>query len=258
MATHLYCLLTPPRPDAVPAGLSGVGGAPVRSLVSGAIETWVSEAMPRVPTASVDARQQLVANAMEHNAVVDAALATDRTPIPARLGQHFEDDATLLREVERHSSRLRELLARIAGSVEMGVIIAPTLRRALSDLQPVTPSMLDAAERGAGLRYLERVRGRLAATERAGNARDSLAIRVSDAVAALVQAEHRIDPRAEGHGGGTFSLAHLVNRSRVEEYRSAVAAVPPDREWRLLVTGPHAPYSFCAATGGTGGMILAG
>src|SRR4051812_2435911 len=147
MATHLYCLLTPPRPDSMPPQLTGAGGRRVRSLVSGPVEAWVSDALPPVATGSVDSRQQLVTSAMEHNAVLDAALSTERTPIPARFGQRLDDDATLLRAIEGHADQLRALLAHIAGSVEMGVIIAPTLRRTLASLQPVTPPMLDAAQR---------------------------------------------------------------------------------------------------------------
>jgi len=259
MPTHLYCLLTPPRADAVPSGLLGVDGIPVRTLVSGAVEAWVSDAPPRVVSMGPGAQQHIVTQVIAHNAVLDAALATDRTPIPARFGQRFDDDAALLRDIERQRARVLELLGHFAGSVEMGAIVAPTLRRTLAGLQPVTPRMIDTAERGAGLRYLEKVRERHAATERTRADREQMAKRVSDVVSPLVRAEHRSEQEPRAAAGATLTLAHLVDRTRIGAYREAVASIVPDAGWRLIVTGPRAPYSFCAAQGGDStGMILAG
>jgi hypothetical protein len=58
------------------------------------------------------------------------------------------------------------------------------------------------------------------------------------------------------------TLSHLVPREAVDRYKAAVGAVPPGEEFRFLVIGPRAPYSFCElepgrGTGGTHGMKLA-
>ena len=45
MATYLYCVLTPPSAKPVPAGLRGIGDAPVRTLTLGngaSLEAWVA------------------------------------------------------------------------------------------------------------------------------------------------------------------------------------------------------------------------
>ena len=45
MATYLYCVLAPPNPEAIPNGLTGISGSPVRVLVPAAtthMEVWVA------------------------------------------------------------------------------------------------------------------------------------------------------------------------------------------------------------------------
>ena len=237
MATHLYCLLTPPRPDAPPTGVLGVGQLSVRAIMSGEIEAWVSDAPP-VPSPVVP-REFLVARALEHNAVLDAAFATGRTPLPARFGSHI-DDTAVLRGIQRQAPHLRGLLARIEGAVEMSVIIAPSMGRTLRTLESPSPQTIDATSRGAGLRYLEKVRTRIARDDRTRESLDSLAQRVSDVAGPLVRAEQRQPPAR----GGVLSIAHLVDRARVEAYRAALEAVESGPEWQLVVAGPRAPYSF--------------
>src|SRR5438309_5117520 len=94
MASYLYCVLQPARPDALPPTLRGIGATAVRSLSSAALdplEAWVAA----VPDASLRApTKERLAQALVHNEVVNAALATGRTPLPARFGMYFLDDAT--------------------------------------------------------------------------------------------------------------------------------------------------------------------
>ena len=49
------------------------------------------------------------------------------------------------------------------------------------------------------------------------------------------------------------TISHLIARDVVEPYKRAVAAVEASKEFRFLVIGPRAPYSFCALTAGDGG-----
>ena len=56
------------------------------------------------------------------------------------------------------------------------------------------------------------------------------------------------------------TISHLVARGSIRQYRRAIAEVKPDGEFRFLLIGPRAPYSFCSLTGepvGTHGMKLA-
>jgi hypothetical protein len=52
----------------------------------------------------------------------------------------------------------------------------------------------------------------------------------------------------------------LIARASIRQYRRAVRAVKADGEFRFLLIGPRAPYSFCSLAGepvGTHGMKLA-
>lgn len=249
MAIRLYCLLTPVVPDAVPTGLTGVGGAPVRAITSRQVEAWVSDDVAS-RTSSVDPQEIL-----EHSAVADAAVAGGRTPLPARFGQSFEDEADLWRALDPQSDSLARAFERLAGHVEMGLIVAPALRRMLAGLQPVKGAVLDATAPGAGMRYLEEVRARSRAEDRLSAGVRRAADRASAAVASFVHEEARQELQADR---GVIALAHLIRREHEEAYRSTVAALPAGEgsdRWQFVVVGPRAPFSFAAlATGGLTGM----
>ena len=56
------------------------------------------------------------------------------------------------------------------------------------------------------------------------------------------------------------TISHLIARASIRQYRRAVRAVKADGEFRFLLIGPRAPYSFCSLAGepvGTHGMNLA-
>src|SRR5690349_25109557 len=89
MATYLYCVLAPRRSDAPALRLTGVGGAPVRAIVGAGLEAWVStiDDATRVTNGRVMGEQAVL-----HNDVVEAALATGQTPLPARVGSRYAAD----------------------------------------------------------------------------------------------------------------------------------------------------------------------
>ena len=41
------------------------------------------------------------------------------------------------------------------------------------------------------------------------------------------------------------AISHLVERELVDRYRDAARAVHPTSDYRFLIVGPRAPYSFC-------------
>lgn len=240
MATYLYCVLAPPEIDRLPGGLTGIGGAPIRALVSeGArsIEAWVAtldDAVLRVTG------RALTVQALLHNEIVTAALTTGRTPAPARYGSRYPDDAACIADLGRRASALITLLDQVAGMVEISVLlvpIQPPLPRA-SDVRPAS----DAPE--AGRRYLEALRARTRAEERHRAAAAAAADRVRDALARLVADEvQQLTPT------GVLSMAHLVRREQVAEYRRALQAVMPGDDFRLVVGEARAPYSFASRKG---------
>ena len=244
MPTHAYCLLN--NRDPAPRALVGLDDAPVRAIVSEDTSMWVSDA-PALPSKVTVERVQ------RHDAVVNVALETGTTPLPMRYGQRFDSDDDALRYLTEHRAELRPLFARVDGMIEMSVIVAPVLKKMLLELEPVRPSALDASRRGAGLGYLEHVRQRAAREERARSDVELQLERVSAAVRSLARAEER---QARGRGMGV--IAHLVALADASAYREAVLAMHAAKDWQLVVSGPRAPYSFCAVGGGEpGGTFLA-
>jgi hypothetical protein len=243
MATYLYCVLTPPGANALPPGLRGIGDAPVRTLTVGndaSLEAWVATIDDGVLRATGEA---LAAQALVHNEVVNAALETGRTPAPARYGSRFADDAQCVADLRRRSSELREILGRIAGAVEMSVLLVPLA------VQSPTPVLKpEPTEAAAGRRYLESVRSRAHIWEERRAAAEAEAERVRRLVGEFVRDEARSFGSA-----GVMSVAHLVLATEVGSYRAALEDVEAGRSFRLVVSGPRAPYSFAAQRLGISG-----
>jgi hypothetical protein len=248
MTTHLYCILPGENGDAVPPDLSGVDGAHVRVLPVDRIVAWVSDAERGLPVS--------VEGVRAHDAVVEAALDSGSTPVPARFGQRFASDDDCRAALARRASALEPLVAAVQGLVEMTLILTPSTRRMLRDLQPVLPELAEEEMRGPGTAYIHKLRARESAAGTVRRAMDVLAKRLTDATRALVRDTkvHDQSPRLP-----LRTLSQLIARPLVEDYRRAVDAVESGREFRFLLIGPRAPYSFCSlgADGGMHGMKLA-
>jgi hypothetical protein len=242
MSTHLYCVLPLDGRAALPAGLLGVNDAPVRARAVGELVGWVSDA-ERATSVTVDAIKA-------HDAVVQAALETGTTPMPARFGQRFADDAACAVAIGRHAESIRSVLDGVQGFVEMTLILTPSTRRMIADLEPVLPEMVGETP-GIGRKYLETLRAREAATGTVRRALDALAEKLTDAA-------HEFIRRASVHESLVRipfrSVSHLVARELVEQYRTTVQAVRPSADSQFLVVGPRAPYSFSSLVPGDGGF----
>ena len=242
MPTHLYCLLVadaaeaPPLPDV--RGVSGLGGAPVRRLRIGAapgIDAWVST-FDETPSSSSG---ETAARALAHNAVVEAALATGRTPVPARFGQRFPDDADCTADIARRAPALLTLLQRVEGCVEMGVLLVED-RAALANPEVhEAASVPRSSEPHAGRRYLEALRVRAHIDDRARAQAESALERVSSAVRPFVREESRTRSAQ-----GSWSASHLVRREVLTRYGETIRQLGRIGEFRLIVSGPRGPYSF--------------
>lgn len=252
MTTHLYCILPRAARAPMPAGLVGIDAAPVRALATNGIVAWVSDTVAKAAAASLDRIQA-------HNAVVEAALDTGTTPAPVRYGQRFTDDAACEAALHRLAPSVEGVLDDISGSVEMTLILTPSTKRMMRDLEPVSVPEIVEQEAGAGRRYLDALRAREAATAAVRRAMDTLAQRLGDAVMRFVRrtADHEQFTRMP-----LRTISHLVANEVVEQYRDALRTVKAGAEFRFLVVGPRAPYSFCAigpdgAASGRHGIKLA-
>jgi hypothetical protein len=246
MSTYLYCVLPgkarPPVPT-VPAGLAGVEGGSVRALLVDHVVAWVSDVQREIAV-SVD-------GVKAHDAVVEAALETGATPVPARFGQRFVDDEACRAALISRGASVESLLSSMQGLLEMTIIVMPSTRRMIRDLEPVIPEMFEPAVNGTGRRYLETLRSREAASGAVAHATDGLAQQLADATSHVVRrslanyVETPIPIR---------TISYLIARDDVTDFRRAVARVERGKEFQFLMIGPRAPYSFCALRPDTGGM----
>jgi hypothetical protein len=243
MSTHLYCVLPSEIPSNVPFGLTGVEGGSVRALPVDHLVAWVSDVERDVPV-SID-------GVKAHDNVVEAALETGSTPVPARFGQRFADDDACAAALISRGASVETLLSSMQGLVEMTIIITPSTRRMIRELEPVVPEMFEPAVQGTGRRYLETLRSREIATGAVTHATDDLAQQLADATDHVVRRslEHQIATPIP-----LRTISHLIARDDVVEFKRAVARVERGREFQFLVIGPRAPYSFCALRSDTGGM----
>ena len=233
MVTYLYCVLAPPKTDAFPSGLTGLAGTPVRAVVvheREGVEAWIATIEESTLHASGSALAKL---AVAHNEVVDAALATGRTPLPARFGTRFADDDALLTTLQERQAQLIDRLHRVAGAVEMSVLVVPTDR---AQMHSTTQPRRD--EPAAGRRYLEAVRERTRSEGQRHVEANRVAERVSQAVSVVTIGEIR------STSATVLSIAHLVRQNDLERYRIELSQLDVGEKFRIIVAGPRAPYSF--------------
>src|SRR3954465_919525 len=126
MSTHLYCVLPSEVPTDVPSGLTGVEGGSVRALPVDHLVAWVSDVERDIPV-SID-------GVRAHDAVVEAALESGSTPVPARFGQRFADDDACRAALALRGESVESLLASMQGLVEMTILITPSTQRMVREL----------------------------------------------------------------------------------------------------------------------------
>ncbi len=224
MPLYLYCL-TSPTADAPGAGLRGVDEAPVRAVAAGTARAWVSE-VGSVPSATVE-------RARAHDRVVRQAMRSG-TPLPARFGQTFADEAALCEVLQAKGAAMAQALARVAGLVEMTVRARLTRPR---------PGKLMPSKELSGRGYLQSLREREAVDSEVRREAEILQARVARAVSGIARGEVVVGPSA---GDRTVVLAHLVSEGDVARYREAVRDAVRDEvpSRPVSITGPWAPYSF--------------
>jgi hypothetical protein len=222
-----------------PDGLTGVDGSAVRALGGVSLVAWVSDVAETV-SATVE-------RVKAHDAVCAAALDSGETPLPVRFGQSFPDDVAAMSAISSRESALRDRLARVAGCVEIRVVVtqgrAPdvtgsAVETSAPEVVMTTPAGLREVD-GPGTAFLKR----LARAGRADLAREVGCEEVRHAIRtgakSLIVDQH---PCECARGRAFFSV--LVRRTNVDAFRSAVAEMLSLKPFGLSVLGPFAPYSF--------------
>ncbi|HKV52462.1 MAG TPA: GvpL/GvpF family gas vesicle protein [Gemmatimonadaceae bacterium] len=227
MPTYLYCVI-PAGCDPPAASRRGVDAAPVRALDTAGVTAWVS-------TITETSMAPSVARARVHDEVVRDAMAR-ATPVPARFGQVLANDAALAQWIAERREPLVGSLARVRGCVEMTVRILLAGHDASSG----------AAPRESGSAYLRWVRDRQQArqsvTDQAEFLRSGVARAVEEAGVVREMKWTRAAP-----GARSVEAAHLVPRELISRHREVVrSSVERDNRMKVMVSGPWAPYTFCA------------
>jgi hypothetical protein len=228
MATYLYCVRSDPVPPS--ARLVGIDGGPVRALEADDLLAWVSDIGP--PTIEAD-----VARLKAHDTVCSAALESGDTPLPVRFGQVFPDDAATVAGIAARASELRVRIARIAGCVELRVVI--TRATDASEGAPASSGEETAEPEGPGTAFLKR----LARAGRAELAREVGCEEVRHEIRAAAGTLIVDQLRCETARGLAY-FPVLVRRDDATAFREVVTTTLSSQTIDLSVFGPFAPYSF--------------
>jgi gas vesicle protein GvpL/GvpF len=233
MTTYLYCIRS--DADELPAGLVGVDGTAVHTIGAAGMTAWVSKVPgPMEPT---------VDRVRAHDAVCAAAMREGETPLPIRFGQTFNDDSAAEVAIVSRQGTLRERLARVAGCVELRVVVKRGKDAGVHvDSVSGAPEAASAGEgTGPGTAFLQRL-------ARAG--RDDLAreIGCEDVRHTIRRVANSfiVDQQPCESARGVAFFPILVRRSDVDALRSAVASLLSSQAIDLAILGPFAPYSFAA------------
>ncbi len=250
MAIYLYCLSRSSQ-DREARGCDvglGVGGTSIRqvplpgdgTLEDGPPVAWVSalEEPPSVTAAHVS----------EHDHVCDTVLAMGDDVLPARFGQLFEDDVALEADYRSRMLSLRPVWRRIRNALELSLALTSKDGEAHADApvghRPTAEAghaSLTASSTGIGYAYLSALAGPIRARRRLRELIEPFRTQLREAAGALIREEAVHSQSAPS----ATVLSHLVVRDAVSAYRSIVSRVEIAHPLiRVLLLGPHAPYSF--------------
>lgn len=239
---YVYAIL--PADAALPAGLSGLRGAPVSVVRGGAVAAAVSPIEGEPPGAAP-------ARLLEHEATVEA-VRRGSPALPARFGTIFPTVEALARALEARSAVLAADLARLGDAVELGLsVLASGPDRDATPAPDESAAEAEIPERlrhaaGPGARYLAARAARYGGDSRARDEARRMEERMERMLGPYA-IESRYTPRPAPRL--VLRAAYLVAPSRLDAFRAAVEELRRSSSCgiRLLVTGPWPPYSFVTA-----------
>jgi hypothetical protein len=231
MNLYIYCFCSAPAPEV--RDTIGVLDSQVNVIEYDGIVAIATDCS-RLPDPSVP-------NLIAHNRVISSVLKAT-TPAPCRFG-------TMLgrRDLEAYisSSRdaIRSLLARVAGCVEMTLRVASIDGGSLSQCEDIqAPPGILPEPRGPGTRFLEEKMREASGQNIAARRTQAILDWADSRFGALVKgrvARLGVETPAVTH------IGHLLERTRIEQYRELLGVAQNDRhDLRLSISGPWAPYSF--------------
>jgi hypothetical protein len=218
MKLYAYCLCA--DLDTVDNSASGVSGAAVRVLKIEDMSVLVSDCE------SLGVTQE---NMLAHAAVVRSVF-TRTTPVPFRFGI-LATEQQLRSFITTNKRALANKLAHLRGCVEMD--LKTTWQSSNSSPTKTNPAA------GPGTAFLMEKRREIVGDERATELSDllrrELGSFIKDQKIGLAPPEKTAPAK----------VFHLVERSKIEEYRARLQEMQEKRpELQLEVSGPWPPYSF--------------
>lgn len=232
-------------PTGSPAGLTGVGGGPVRTVAGDGLQALVGD-VPRDEFSderleeSLQDLTWLAATARAHHHVVDT-VGQVAALVPLALATVFYDEDRVRAVLAERGPEFARVLDDLDGRAEFGVKV----------YLPTTGSRADPGDRPtSGAEYLRRRRAAVGDAERlVQTARESaLALHGTASEASVRSRRHRVHDAALTGRNEQMVLngAYLVDRDRSGEWRAAVERATPG-DVTVEVTGPWIPYSFVDA-----------
>ena len=242
------------------SGLTGVGGAKVRTAPAAGLTVLVSDVdLAEFGEAALRRNLENLAwlerVARAHHHVIEEA-ARLFPVLPMRLATVYSGDTGLAAALGGRREDLHAALRRVGGRVEWGVKAYAAAGPDNGGRVPAAePDTSDGTGGGAGLAYLRRRKAQLSVRQ---DAQRSAAAGVQAVHADLSrQAERaRLYPPQAAQLTGyrdpmLLNAAYLLEAGRADGFAAAVqAAAAAHEELRVELTGPWPPYSFSGETEG--------
>lgn len=187
-------------------------------------------------------------NVLRHERIVRRVLA-EATPLPFRFGT-IVSEARLQSYLNSQQASLRAQLARVRGCVEMSVkvIWKPEAVRhedESRDAQAKSAGEAGKTTRGSGTAFLAAKRREILGDETLKARAEELSAWLAACLGDVVrEALVSLQPTESL----VLSASHLVERTRLDEYREALKRAQSERvELHFLTSGAWPPYSFTSA-----------
>jgi hypothetical protein len=264
MMYMLYCIFRDSGPDSREP-VAGIAGEPVSVISANGLSAAISRVSPAELTPDAN-------RALAYHRVVEA-FHQDRTVIPMRYGSVYEEEARIVRFLEKNEKKLNALLDELDGCVEMGIRIllpefdgselhsheegyaaADTASENAVSEEPDVPGTFRPSV-GAGHEYLRKRRKHYGLDEILTRRRDAMVEHCRQAFQAHYVKMKREDVASEimhlgsdrtgtAARGSLLSLYFLVPKSSIEPFRLAFRDLSSRESAKLLLSGPWAPYNF--------------
>jgi Gas vesicle synthesis protein GvpL/GvpF len=231
MSLYAYCLGDEVTAEALES-VAGIAGSAPRLLWRGEMAAVVS---PFGDEKVAVTRE----NVLAHERVVRRVLV-ETTPLPFRFGT-IVSEARLASYLDSQQERLKAQLERVRGAVEMSVKII--WRPEAEEVEAAGGvGEEEAGEAGSGTRFLLEKRRELLGEGALKERAEEVGEWLGRAVEGLVR-ESSVSLRPSENL--ILAASHLVERSRLADYRRALGRAKTERpELHFLTSGAWPPYSF--------------